>query len=127
MIDKIVYIVFLRYARRQRWIAFPERVAGAVVFLPKVLAALSVLHLFVGEDGFVQFQNTTEKVIGFIPLVLLILNALYIWHFSDREEKTAREVEQVLRKSPTKWKIRIVLYYLGLMIFICIFLCCFPS
>ena len=88
MIDKIVYIVFLRYARRQRWIAFPERVAGAVVFLPKVLAALSVLHLFVGEDGFVQFQNTTEKVIGFIPLVLLIMNTLYIWHFSDREKKS---------------------------------------
>ena len=127
MIDKIVYIAFLRYARRQKWIVFPERAVGAVIFLPKVLAALSVLHPFVGEDGFVQFQNTTEKVIGFIPLVLLILKALYIWHFSDREEKTAREVEQALRESPTKWKIRITLYYLGLMIFICIFLCCFPS
>lgn len=90
MIDKIVYIVFLRYARRQKWIVFPERAAGVVVFLPKVLAALSVLHPFVGEDGFVQFQNTTEKVIGFIPLVLLIMNTLYIWHFSDREEKTVR-------------------------------------
>ena len=127
MIDKIVYITLLKYVRQKKFSRFPERAAGAIVFLPKVLAALSVLHLFVGEDGFVQFQNTTEKVIGFIPLVLLILNALYIWHFSDREEKTAREVEQALRKSPTKWKIRIVLYYLGLMIFICIFLCCFPS
>ena len=89
MIDKIVYITLLKYVRQKKFFRFPERAAGVIVFLPKVLAALSVLHLFVGEDGFVQYQNTTEQVIASIPLVVLILNTLYIWRFSDHEEKIA--------------------------------------
>ena len=103
MIDKIVYITLLQYVRQKKFFRFPERAAGVIVFLPKVLAALSVLHLFVGEDGFVQFQNTTEQVIASIPLVVLILNTLYIWRFSDHEEKTTREVEQTTN-SPQDFK-----------------------
>ena len=127
MIDKIVYITLLKYVRQKKFFRFPERAAGVIVFLPKVLAALSVLHLFVGEDGFVQFQNTTEQVIASIPLVVLILNTLYIWRFSDHEEKTTREVEQALLESPSKWKIGITLYFVGITLFVCILFCYFPA
>lgn len=127
MIDKIVYITLLQYVRQKKFFRFPERAAGVIVFLPKVLAALSVLHLFVGEDGFVQYQNTTEQVIASISLVVLILNTLYIWRFSDHEEKTTREVEQALLESPSKWKIGITLYFVGITLFVCILFCCFPT
>jgi|GEM_PF-2425432 len=127
MIDKIVYITLLKYVRQKKFFRFPEPAAGVIVFLPKVLAALSVLHLFVGEDGFVQYQNTTEQVIASIPLVVLILNTLYIWRFSDHEEKTTREVEQALLESPSKWKIGITLYFVGITLFVCILFCCFPA
>ena len=46
---------------------------------------------------------------------------------SDHEEKTTREVEQALLESPSKWKIGITLYFVGITLFVCILFCCFPA
>lgn len=81
MIDKIVYITFLRHAAAKNGSTIRIVLLRDAVFLPKVLTALSVLHLFVGTDGSIQLQSSTAKIIVCLPLALLILNALYILRF----------------------------------------------
>lgn len=101
MIDKIVYITFLRHAAAKNGFTIRNELLRDAVFLPKVLAVLSVLHLFDGTDEYVQLQSSTAKIIVCLPFALPILNALYILRFRIAK-KTPREVELTLLKSPTK-------------------------
>lgn len=102
MIDKIVYITFLCHAAAKNGFTIRNELLRDAVFLPKVLAVLSVLHLFDGTDEYVQLQSSTAKIILCLPFALLILNTLYILRFRIAKKKTTREVGLALLKSPTK-------------------------
>ena len=51
------------------------------VFLPKVLAALCFLRLFVGNDGYVEPPHAIELIIVIGLLALLVINVRLIWRF----------------------------------------------
>lgn len=123
MIDKIIYISLLNFFRKKKALSFPERIPVVSIVIPKVIVVMGVLRLYVGEDGYVEYKSITDMVIPCLFLILLVISFIYSEGFMSKEQKTAQEVEQALRETPTKWKILIGIYLATIILFACIVYC----